>query len=68
MYEKVILEILQHLQALGPQLYLAQLPSCQFYQISKNTSFTEELWATASEVILLTISSGYFWQFRVANL
>ena len=41
MYKKVTLEILQHLQALGLQLYLAQLPSCQFYQISKNTSFTE---------------------------
>ena len=41
MYKKVTLEILQHLQALGLQLYLAQLPSSQFYQISKNTSFTE---------------------------
>ena len=41
MYEKVTLEILQSLQALGLQRYLAKLFSCEFYEISKNTSFTE---------------------------
>ena len=28
---------------------LAQLFSCEFYEISKNTFFTEHLWATASD-------------------
>ena len=28
---------------------LAQVFSCEFYEISKNTFFTEQLWATASE-------------------
>ena len=28
---------------------LAQVFSCEFYEISKNTFFTEHLWATASE-------------------
>ena len=41
MYEKVFLEILQNLQVLGLQLYLAQVFSCEFYEISKNTFFTE---------------------------
>ena len=27
---------------------LAQVFSCEFYEISKNTFFTEHLWATAS--------------------
>ena len=41
MYEKVFLEILQNVLALGLQLYLAQVFSCEFYKISKNTFFTE---------------------------
>ena len=28
----------------------AQMFSCEFWEISKNTFFTEHLWATASEV------------------
>ena len=32
---------------------LAQVFSCGFCEISKNTSFTEHLWTTASEVIAL---------------
>ena len=28
---------------------LAQVFSCEFYEISKNTFFTEQLWATASK-------------------
>ena len=28
---------------------LAQLFSCEFWEISKNTFFTEHLWATASD-------------------
>ena len=28
---------------------LAQMLSCEFCEISKNTSFTEHLWVTASE-------------------
>ena len=28
---------------------LAQVFSCEFWEISKNTFFTEHLWATASE-------------------
>ena len=39
------------------QLYyksdLAQVFSCEFYEISKNVFFTEHLWATASENALL---------------
>ena len=41
MYEKVFLEILQNLQALRVQLYLTQVSSCEFYEISKNTFLTE---------------------------
>ena len=29
---------------------LVQVFSCEFYEICKNTFFTEHLWATASEV------------------
>ena len=29
---------------------LAQVFSCEFSEISKNTFFTEHLWATASEI------------------
>ena len=28
---------------------LTQVSSCEFYEISKNTFFTEHLWATASK-------------------
>ena len=42
--------------------------SCEFYEISKNTSFTEQLWATASDPILMTISSGCLGQFQVFSL
>ena len=41
------------------QLYkketLAQVFSCEFSEISKNTFFTEHIWATASSVILKRI-------------
>ena len=57
MFEKVLFEILQNLQALDLQLYLAQVFSCEFYKISKNTFFTEHPWTTASEC-LVAISSG----------
>ena len=32
---------------------LAQVFSCEFYEISKNTFFTEHLWTTASDSIKL---------------
>ena len=35
---------------------LAQVFSCEFCEISKNTSFTEHLWGTASELLLLFLS------------
>ena len=41
MFEKVLFEILQNLLALGLQIYLAQVFSCEFYEISKNSFFTE---------------------------
>ena len=41
MYQKVFLEVSQNLKAWGLQLYLAQVFSCQFYEISKNTYFTK---------------------------
>ena len=41
MYEKVFLESLQDLQALGLKLCLTQMFSCEFYEISKTTPFTE---------------------------
>ena len=45
--------ILIKLQASGLQLYLknalAQVFSCEFWEISKSTFFTEHLWTTASE-------------------
>ena len=47
---------------LGLQRFLAQVFSCKFYEITKNIFFTEWLWATASDLILLTISSDCFWQ------
>ena len=31
---------------------LAQVFSCEFYEISKNTFFTEHLWTTASQICL----------------
>ena len=31
---------------------LAQAVSCEFFEISKNTFFTENVWATASEFTL----------------
>ena len=30
---------------------LAEVLSCEFYKISKNTFFAEHLWATASEIL-----------------
>ena len=47
---------------LGLQRFLAQVFSCKFYEITKNIFFTEWLWAAASDLILLTISSDCFWQ------
>ena len=41
MYQKVLLDISLNLQALGLQLCLAQVFSCEFYEISKNILFTE---------------------------
>ena len=42
------------LQASGVQLYqkknVAQKFSCEFCEISKNTTFTEHLWTTASVI------------------
>ena len=35
---------------------VAQVFSCEFYKIFKNTFFTEHLWATASEYLIL----GFF--------
>ena len=29
---------------------LAQVFSCEFYEISQNTFFTEQLWTTSSEI------------------
>ena len=43
MYQKLLLETLQNLQTLGLQLYLAQVFSCKFYEITKNIFFTEWL-------------------------
>ena len=36
---------------------LAQVFSCEFYEISKNIFFTEHLWATASVRLVLFITS-----------
>ena len=41
MYENVFLEISLNLQALGLQLYLAQVFPCEFYEVFQNTSLTE---------------------------
>ena len=41
MYEKAFLEISENLQTLGLQLYLGQVHSCELYEISKSTFFTE---------------------------
>ena len=32
---------------------LAQVFSCEFYEIFKNTLFTEHLWVTVSEIMLI---------------
>ena len=34
---------------------LAQVYSCEFCKISKNTFFTEDLWTTASEKIIIVL-------------
>ena len=40
---------------------LAQLFSCEFYEISKNIFFTEHLWTTALEyVIIANFEQTYF--------
>ena len=39
--------------------YLAQVFSCKFWKIFKNTLFTEHLWATASDWLIL---AQYFLQ------
>ena len=48
----IIVSVLIKLQVSGLQLLekesLAQLFSCEFYEICKNTFFTEHLWTTAS--------------------
>ena len=38
---------------------LAQMFSCKFWEICKNSFFTEHLWATASEEHLLTAASAF---------
>ena len=56
---------------LGLQLYkketLAQVFFCEFCEISKNTFFTEHLWATASELSRKNILTMYCSHFVVFN-
>ena len=41
---------------------LAQVFSCEFCEISKNTFFTEHLWTTASDISQLDSSSHVYWK------
>ena len=43
---------------------LAQVFSCEFYEISKNTFFTEHLWTTWNEWII----QNNYWQSKVTAL
>ena len=43
---------------------LAQVFPCGFYEISKNTFFTEDLWTSAS----VQLSLYYVWRYRADSL
>ena len=45
--KKVLLQISQNSQEKPVPETMAQVFSCEFYEISKNTFFTEHLWTTA---------------------
>ena len=47
--------------------HLAQVFFCEFCEISKNTFFTEHLWATASELSRKNILTMYCSHFVVFN-
>ena len=47
---------------------LAQVFSCEFCKISKNTFFTEHLWATASVIAEVYLKSTQFLNKKVSNV